>query len=66
MRKAFFRPPDLLYKIEDLGLKVVTNFVLEITFFAHGGISIKKFVMYVHIINKTLSHKFHPYSIFDA
>ena len=23
----------------------------------------KTFVMYVHIINETLSHKFHPYSI---
>ena len=49
MREAFFRPPDLLHKSEDLGLKV------QMTFFAHGGISIKKFVMYVHIINKTLS-----------
>ena len=35
------------------------------TFFAHGGISTKNFVMYVHIINKTLSHKFHPYSLFN-
>ena len=30
------------------------------TFFAHGGTWIKKFVMYVHIIDETLSHKYHP------
>ena len=29
----------------------------------HGGISIKKFVMYLHMINETLSHKFYPYTI---
>ena len=33
---------------------------------AHGGISKIFFVMYVHIINKTLSHKFHPYSILST
>ena len=38
---------------------------VKMTHFAHGGISIKNFVMHVHIIkiNKTLSHKLHPYSI---
>jgi hypothetical protein len=33
------------------------------TFFAHGGISIKLFVGYLRIINESLSYKFHPYSI---
>ena len=32
-------------------------------FFVHGGMSMKNFVLYVHIKNETLSHKFHPYSI---
>ena len=32
-------------------------------FFAHGGISIKLFVVYLHIINECLSYKVHPYSI---
>ena len=31
--------------------------------FAHGGISIKLFVVYLHIINECLRNKFHPYSI---
>ena len=31
--------------------------------FAHGGISIKLFVVYLHIIIECLSYKFHPYSI---
>ena len=53
----------LIYFIK---VKVNTNSVLKMTFFAHGGISIKKIVMYVHKINKTLSHKFHPYSILDT
>ena len=33
------------------------------TFFAHGGISIKLFVVYLRIINECLSYKFHPYWI---
>ena len=33
------------------------------TFFAKGGISIKLFVVYLHIINECLSYKFHPYAI---
>ena len=41
----------------------VTNSVIKMAFFAHGGISIKLFVVYLHIINKYLSYKFHPYSI---
>ena len=39
---------------------------VKMTPFAHGGISIKKFVMHVHILNETLSHKFHPYSILNT
>ena len=39
---------------------------VKMTPFAHGGISIKKFVMHVHILDKTLSHKFHPYSILST
>ena len=41
----------------------VTNSVIKMAFFAHGGISIKLFVLYLHIINECLSYKFHPYSI---
>ena len=41
----------------------VTSSVIKMTFFAHGGISIKLFVVYLHIINECLSYKFHPYSI---
>ena len=41
----------------------VTSSVIKMSFFAHGGISIKLFVMYLHIINECLSYKFHPYSI---
>ena len=42
----------------------VTEFVtLKKTIFSHGGISIKLFVMHLHIINECLSYKFHPYSI---
>ena len=33
------------------------------TIFAHGGISIKLFVVNLHIINECLSYKFHPYTI---
>ena len=33
---------------------------------AHGGISKIFFVMYVHIINKNLRHKFNPYSILST
>ena len=52
--------PDLLHKSEDLGLEI------KMTFFVHGGISIKNFMVNVHIIYRTFSHKFHPYSIFDT
>ena len=41
----------------------ITNSVTKMTFFAHGGISIKLFVVYLRIINECLSYKFHPYSI---
>ena len=41
----------------------MANSVIKRTFSAHGGISIKLFVVYLHIINECLSYKFHPYSI---
>ena len=41
----------------------IANSVKEMSFFGHGGISTKLFVMHVHIINETLSHKFHLCSI---
>ena len=41
----------------------VTNSVIKIAILAHGGISIKLFVVYLHIIKECLSYKFHPYSI---
>ena len=41
----------------------VKNSVIKMAFFAHGGISIKLFVVYLHIINECLSYKFHLYSI---
>ena len=44
-------------------LHQIANSVIKMTFFAHGGISIKLFVVYLHIINECLSYKFHPYSI---
>ena len=44
-------------------LHQIANTVIKMTFFAHGGISIKLFVVYLHIINKYLSYKFNPYSI---
>ena len=39
---------------------------LKMTPFAHGGISINFFVIYVHILNESLSHKFHPFSILST
>ena len=36
---------------------------VKMTLLVHGGISIKSFVMHEHILNETLSHKFHSYSI---
>ena len=41
----------------------MANTVIKRTFSAHGGISIKLFVVYLHIINECLSYRFHPYSI---
>ena len=49
--------------IQTLEKHRVTNSVIRMAFFAHGGISIKLFVVYLHIINECLSYKFHPYSI---
>ena len=39
------------------------NLVITMTWCAHGGISKKNLVSYLHMIDETLSHKFHPYSI---
>ena len=58
MRKLFSN--KWIYYIEK---HRVTKSVIKMTFFAHGGISIKLFVVYLHIINECLSYKFHPYSI---
>ena len=58
MRKLFSN--KWIYYIEK---HRVTNSVIRMAFFAHGGISIKLFVVYLHIINECLSYKFHPYSI---
>ena len=44
-------------------LHQIANSVIRVTLLAHGGISIKLFVVYLHIINECLSYKFHPYSI---
>ena len=44
----------------------IANSVIKITLFAHGGISKKFFTVDVDMINKTLSQKFHPYSIFTG
>ena len=35
----------------------------QMAFFGHGGISIKLFVLYLHIIIECLSYKFHTYPI---
>ena len=65
MRKAIFRPIDLLHKSEDFGPKN-TNSVAKITFFVHEGIS-KKYILVIFVImlNETLSLKFHLYSILN-
>ena len=44
----------------------IANSTVKMTFFAHGGISIKLLVVYLHVINECLSYKFHPYSIFTG
>ena len=46
-----------------IGKHKVTNSVIKMTIFAHGGISIKLFVVNLHIINECLSYKFHHYLI---
>ena len=62
MRKAFFGK-SFFYFIERGIFAQVANSVIKMTFFVHGGISIKLFVVYLHIINECLTYKFHPYSI---
>ena len=60
----YMRNPDMVYvlkmeyvsKINIFGLNMMVKSGLEKIFF----------VKYVHIINKTLSHKFHPYSILST
>ena len=58
MRKLFSN--KWIYYIEKHRVK---NSVIKMAFFAHGGISIKLFVVYLHIINECLSYKFYPYLI---
>ena len=58
MRKLFSN--KWIYYIEK---HRVINSVIKMTFFAHGGISIKLFVVHLLIINERLSYKFHPFSI---
>ena len=58
MLKAFFGKSFLLHILHQ-----ITDSVINMTFFAHGEISIKLFTVYLHIINERLSYKFHPYSI---
>ena len=41
----------------------IANSVIKMTFSMHGGISIKLFVLHLHILNECLVYKFHPYSI---
>ena len=36
------------------------------SFFAHGEVSYKIFVVDVNMINETLSQKIHPYAIFTG
>ena len=43
----------------------MTKFINKITFFAHGGISMKFFVMYLNIINKTLKQRSPPIFHFE-
>jgi hypothetical protein len=62
MRKAFFGKSFLLHRKGGL-LHQIANSVIKMTFFAHGGISIKLFVVYLRIINECLNYKFYPYSI---
>jgi hypothetical protein len=40
-----------------------TNSEIEMTWCADGGISQKNLLTYLHMLNETLSHKCHPYSI---
>ena len=58
MRKLFSN--KWIYYIEK---HRVASSVIKMAFFAHRGISIKLVEMDVHIMNETLSLKFHPYSI---
>ena len=59
MRKAFFRKSVLLHRKVDFLTKTAT----KMTFFTHGGITKKIFVVYVDMVSETLSQKFHSYSI---
>ena len=60
MRNVIFQSTGLLHKKEDFLLELQRQYT-KMAFFAHGGIF--KSVVYVHMINETLTQKFHPYSI---
>ena len=44
----------------------IASSLIKITFFAHGGISMKLFVMYLNIINKTLKQRIPPIFHFEC
>jgi hypothetical protein len=54
---------NIFYFIEMRIFAKFTNSVTKMTF-SHEGISKKFFVVYVLMVNETLSQKFHPCSIF--
>ena len=43
----------------------MTNSVIKITRSVHEGILKTKFVAHVHMINDTLSQKYHQYKLYD-
>jgi hypothetical protein len=56
----FLHAQSLVWKIVFTSYKggylhQIANSVIRMTFIAHGGISIKLFVVYLHIINECLS-----------
>ena len=65
MRKAFFRNFFLITEFALLSTNL-PFYEVKMTLLTHGGISIKSFVMHEHILNETLSHKFHPYFILST
>ena len=55
------RNPGMVYVVKMEYVSKINIFGLNMM--VKSGLEKIFFVMYVHIINKTLSHKFHPYSI---